>query len=174
MVATGVSVRKARQVIEAANNVRVDGAMAIAALQRAADIGRPFQAVVSDSAGIVGRSLLIEPGVIRGSRAVVDAAIANVHQKRVGVELCLREASAAQPGEITRTTWHIADQVPRANLVLTLAQQLGFKIRVDRNHIRLRRHGCHARGGELDDKVEEAQSQRSCPDGLHLKLVNQL
>ena len=98
----------ARQVVVSADDVRVDRAVAVASLQRAAGIGRPFQAGVSDSAGGVGVAPGVKTNMVRRGRAVVDAAVGHVHDKGGGAELFLGEARAGEPGEVAGAGGHVA------------------------------------------------------------------
>ena len=138
VIARAVFERKAGQVIIAADDMGVERSMSIAATEGAARVGRAFEAIVNDTAAVVGLTVSIQAKVVGRCRPVVNPAVRQVHGEARSLELRLREALALQPRQITRPARPVSRQIPGHNLVLPLIQFLGRKVGHNGNNVRLR------------------------------------
>ena len=139
MIAARVGEGRAGQIVVAADDVGVEIAVAIAALQRAAGIRRAFEAVIDDAAGECVRAAEPQAEMVGRNRAVINAAVRHVHDKARSVELRLREAFAGKPREVAGAARHVAGKISRHDLRLPLAEFLARKIGLDGNHVGIRR-----------------------------------
>src|SRR5262249_1874842 len=111
MVATAVGKGKAREVIVSGNDVGIQIAVAIAALERGAGVRGAFEAIVNHATDGAGVPRGIESEVAGRCRPVIDAAVGDVDDEARGGELRLTETFAGQPGQVTSARGHVAGQV---------------------------------------------------------------
>jgi hypothetical protein len=90
-------------------------------------------------------------------RAVVNAAVAQVHHETGIGELRLREPYASQPREIAGAAQQITRQVARDDLVLPLVQFLRLEPGLDGNHLRLRGDFGEALRRQAHDDISVAE-----------------
>ena len=129
---------KTGQIRVPANDVGVEIAVTVAALERAARVRRTDEPVVGHAAGAGTRSRDIQTEVIRRSGAVVNAAVRDINDKVRGCELRLRKTLRGQPGEIARRTGVIAREIAADDLVLSLVPMPRRVPWLDRDHVGLR------------------------------------
>ena len=156
--AGGVLVGETRLVGEAAHDVGVESAVAIAALKRAPRMGRSLEPVVHHSARAARLvSVRVESEVVGRRSGVVEPAVAHVHRETGGRELRLREAPRGEEGEIAGSRGRAARQVAGHDLPLRLVVLARNRVGLNRDDIGPRGQGLHAGGVEGRDHVLEVE-----------------
>ena len=169
-----VRVRKARQVVEAAHDVRVEVAVPVAALDRAPRVRGALQAIVDHAANPGRESVLVQSGVIGQGGGVVDAAVRHVDGEARGAELSLREALAQRPRKVASRGRVVARHVARDNLILPLVILLGLRVAVDGNDVRLSGDFVDPVGRDTHDDVHVVQNLALVPNRLQPEPVDHL
>ena len=177
IVARGVFIRAAGQVIVAADDADVDVAVAIRApgsggRQRAAPLR------ILDAAGAGGAAVLAEFRIGGAARdAVVPPVVGDVHDESRCVELVLREPLGRQPGQIAGAGGlaAVAVEVAGDDLALPLAAPLRRHVGVDGDHVRPGRDFVQAIAGQGHDDVQELQPavDAAAAQGRQLQAVHQ-
>src|SRR5690606_33300583 len=117
------------------DDVGIHGAVAIAAGDGAAAVGRADEAVVDHSAGARSNAAFVKAEVVGGGGSVVDAAVSDVdHEIRSG-ELRLREALGCKPWEIAGTAGKIAEKMSGGDLSLPFVGHFGGVVKLNRDDI---------------------------------------
>ena len=101
-------------------------------------------------------------------RAVINSAVAHIHDETGIVELRLCETFCRQPGEIARTRRRIAAQIARHNLRLPLAKFSRHEIGLNRDHVRTSRQLRKIRRRDWSNDVEVIERVRLVPNGPRL------
>ena len=172
MIARAILKRKAGRIIIAAHDMAVEVPMPVAAFERAAGVGRAFQAIVNDPAvAAADFAVDVQAEMIWRGRPVINPAVRNIHGKARGVELRLGKALARQPRQITRPVRRVPRQVPRHNLVLPLIQLFRLEPGQNGNHVRLRGDAGQIRRRKPADHIQIMQSRVLPLERLQLQPV---
>ena len=131
--------------------------MPVAALDRAACVRRPFQPVVDHPARAGDVPGDVEAEVIGELRAVVDAAVGDVHSESGRRELLLGEALGRQPGEVAGTARNRSRQVARDDHVLAFVPFLRLEPGLDGDDVRAGREREDGRRPGVDAQVDVAE-----------------
>ena len=149
--------------------------MAITPLQGGPGIeDGPLKSVVCHPARQGDVGLRIQCEMTGCGAAVVDAAVAHIHEKTRGIKLRLRKPFVRQPVQITRPAGQAARQIAGHDLILPLVAFLGHGIRMDRNHVRLRRNHVQLLRRKGDREVAKTQGQRRLDHRCEPQLFDEL
>ena len=100
--AGGIQMWRGGHGIEARDDVGVQIAVTIVALQRAAGVGCAFETIVNHACSLCWIAVLVEAKVACVGRAVVNAAVRHIHDETRSDELSLSKTFAREPRKITR------------------------------------------------------------------------
>ena len=169
----GVGVGEAGAIVEAGDDVRVDRAVSVAPLQRAANVGRTFEPVVDHAARQSGVAAGVEAKVVGVGAAVVETGVADVDGEAGGGELFLREAEGVQPCEVTGAGGTVARELAGDDHALTLVVFFRRDVRGDGNDIGLGGDAVKGVVGQACDEVDVVAHGALAGDGFERERIDQ-